>query len=191
MVRLQSSSTPAICFDPGDHLQVSSPLSYASKPEIDMREIDRILDQMDRSFSGDAWHGPSLMSSLEGVSAEDASKHAVHGAHSIWELVHHLASWYTIVQHRLKGESIDVSAERDWPPVWEVSEAAWKRALENLSESRGRLRGVVAGLKDDQLDLVDQKTSGADTSRYVVLHGVIQHDLYHAGQIAILKKALA
>jgi len=167
------------------------PLSYASNPEIDMREIDRILDQMDRAFSGDAWHGPSLMSSLEGVSAEDASKHAVHGAHSIWELVHHLASWYTIVQHRLKGESIDVSAERDWPPVWEVSEAAWKRALENLSESRGRLRGVVAGLKDDQLDLVDQKTSGSDTSRYVVLHGVIQHDLYHAGQIAILKKALA
>ena len=95
------------------------------------------------------------------------------------------------MQHRLKGESIDVSAERDWPPVWEVSEAAWKRALENLSESRGRLRGVVAGLKDDQLDLVDQKTSGSDTSRYVVLHGVIQHDLYHAGQIAILKKALA
>ena len=60
------------------------PLSYASNPEIDMREIDRILDQMDRAFSGDAWHGPSLMSSLEGVSAEDASKHAVHGAHSIW-----------------------------------------------------------------------------------------------------------
>jgi len=156
-----------------------------------MREIDRILDQMDRAFSGDAWHGPSLVSLLDGVSAEDASKHAVSGAHSIWELVHHMGAWNSIVQHRLQGETVEVTTERDWPPVWEVSEAAWKRALENLAESHNRLRNVVASLRDDQLDLVDQKTSGPDTSRYVVLHGIIQHDLYHAGQIAILKKALA
>jgi len=156
-----------------------------------MREIDRILDQMDRAFSGDAWHGPSLMSLLDGLSAEDASKHAVHGAHSIWELVHHLAAWNAIVRQRLQGESVDVTAERDWPPVWEVNEKTWKRALENLSDSRSRLRAVVAGIQDDQLDLMDQKTSGPNTSRYVVLHGVIQHDLYHAGQIAVLKKALA
>jgi len=156
-----------------------------------MREIDRILDQMDRAFSGDAWHGPSLMSLLEGIPAEDASKHAIRGAHSVWELVNHMASWYAIVLHRLQGESVEVTAERDWPPVWEVSDAGWKRALDNLSESRARLRSVVARLQDHQLDLRDQQTSGANTSRYVVLHGVIQHDLYHAGQIAILKKALA
>ncbi|HXX46079.1 MAG TPA: DinB family protein [Candidatus Acidoferrales bacterium] len=156
-----------------------------------MREIDRILDQMDRAFSGDAWHGPSLMSLLEGIPAEDASKHAVPGAHSIWELVHHMASWYTIVLHRLQSDSVEVTAERDWPPVWEVSDTAWKRALDNLSENRERLRSVVARLQDDQLDLTDQPTSGGNASRYVVLHGLIQHDLYHAGQIAILKKAIA
>ncbi|HXX18569.1 MAG TPA: DinB family protein [Candidatus Acidoferrum sp.] len=156
-----------------------------------MREIDRILDQMDRAFSGDAWHGPSLMGLLDDLSPEDASKHVVHGAHSIWELVHHTGAWNSIAQHRLRGETVDVTPERDWPPVWEVSEAAWKRALENLAESHARLRSVVAGLRDEQLDLVDQKTSGPDTSRYVVLHGIIQHDLYHAGQIAVLKKALA
>jgi len=166
-------------------------LSYASSRRIQMREIERILDQMDRVFSGDAWHGPSLMSLLEGVSAEDASKHSIRGAHSVWELVHHMASWYAIVQHRLQGESVSVSTERDWPPVWEVSEASWKRALENLSSSRTRLRSTIAGMNDDQLELLDQETSGPKTSRYVVIHGVIQHDLYHAGQIAILKKALA
>jgi len=156
-----------------------------------MREIDRIVDQMDRAFSGDAWHGPSLMGLLDDLSAEDASKHVVYGAHSIWELVHHMGAWNSIAQHRLQGETVEVTAERDWPPVWEVSEAAWKRALENLAESHARLRSVVAGLRDEQLDLVDQKTSGPDTSRYVVLHGIVQHDLYHAGQIAVLKKALA
>ena len=152
-----------------------------------MSEIHRILDQMDRAFSGDAWHGPPLMHLLEGISAEDASKHVVPGAHSIWELVHHVSAWHSIVQHRLQGEMVDVTAERDWPPVWEVSEPAWKRALESLVESRARLRQVAATLRDDQLD---EKIGATDVSCYQILHGVIQHDIYHAGQIALLRKAL-
>ena len=152
-----------------------------------MSEIHRILDQMDRAFSGDAWHGPPLMRLLEGISAEDASKHVVPGAHSIWELVHHVSAWHSIVQHRLQGEMVDVTAERDWPPVWEVSEPAWKRALESLVESRARLRQVAATLRDDQLD---EKIGATDVSCYQIIHGVIQHDVYHAGQIALLRKAL-
>jgi uncharacterized damage-inducible protein DinB len=153
-----------------------------------MSEIHRILDQMDRAFSGDAWHGPSLMTVLDGVSAEDASKHPIRGAHSIWELVHHIGAWNTISQHRLAGENVQITSERDWPPVWEVSETAWKRALENLVESRTRLRESVKQFSDEQLA---QKATGPDYSRYVVLHGVVQHDLYHAGQIVMLKKALS
>ena len=153
-----------------------------------MAEIHRILDQMDRAFSGDAWHGPSLMSVLDGISAEDASKHPIRGAHSIWELVHHIAAWNTISQHRLAGETVEITPERDWPAVWEVSEAAWMRALENLKESRARLRDSIKNLTDEHLQ---EKATGPDYSRYVVLHGVIQHDLYHAGQIVMLKKALA
>jgi uncharacterized damage-inducible protein DinB len=152
-----------------------------------MSEIRRILDQMDRAFSGDAWHGPSLMSLLEGVSAEGASKHAVRGAHSIWELVHHIGAWNTIVRRRLEGNTAAVTAEQDWPPVRDASETAWKRALEVLSESRAALRTVAENLRDDQLE---EKLAGSSVSRYAILHGVIQHDLYHAGQIAILKKAL-
>jgi uncharacterized damage-inducible protein DinB len=156
-----------------------------------MREIDRILDQMDRAFSGDAWHGPSLISAIEGLSAEDASKHSIEGAHSIWELVHHLGSWNAIVLKRLRGEDVEVTSERDWPPVWEVSETAWRRAVENLSDSHLRLRQFAATIEDEELDRRDIKTSGASTSRYVVLHGIIQHNLYHAGQIVILRKTLA
>jgi uncharacterized damage-inducible protein DinB len=153
-----------------------------------MSEIHRILDQMDRAFSGDAWHGPSLMSVLDGISPEDASKHPIHGAHSIWELVNHIGAWNTISLHRLAGETIEITPERDWPPVWEVSDAAWKRALENLVESRARLRDSIKGFTDEHLE---GKAAGPDYSRYVVLHGVIQHDLYHAGQIVMLEKALA
>jgi uncharacterized damage-inducible protein DinB len=152
-----------------------------------MTEINRILDQMDRAFSGDAWHGPSLMSLLDGVSAEDASKHSVNAAHSVWELVNHVASWNTIVRLKLAGEAPKVTPELDWPPVWEASEVEWKRSLEHLAESRARLRAAVERLHEGELD---EKWGAKEESRYVLIHGLIQHDLYHAGQIAILKKAM-
>jgi uncharacterized damage-inducible protein DinB len=150
-------------------------------------EINRILDQMDRAYSGEAWHGPDLKQLLDGVSAEDASKHPVPGAHSIWELVNHVASWNIIVHQKSRGEPPEVTKEIDWPPVWEANEVAWKRALENLAESRTLLRNYVQTLWDDQLD---EPIVRENYSRYVLLHGLVQHDLYHAGQIAVLKKAL-
>jgi uncharacterized damage-inducible protein DinB len=150
-------------------------------------EINRILDQMDRAYSGEAWHGPDLKQLLGGVSADDASKHPIPGAHSIWELVNHIASWNIIVHQKSKGEPPQVTTEMDWPPVWEANEVAWKRALENLAESRTRLRNYMKTLRDDQLD---EPILCENYSRYVLLHGLVQHDLYHAGQIAVLKKAL-
>lgn len=152
-----------------------------------MSEIPRILDQMDRTFSGDAWHGPSLTVLLDGISAEDASRHPVAQAHSIWEIVHHVRAWNAIVQQRLRNESVDPTPEMDWPPVWEVTESAWKRALDDLRESRERLRLAVEQLSESHLD---EKPGNSRYSCYVMLHGLVQHDLYHAGQIAVLKKAL-
>jgi uncharacterized damage-inducible protein DinB len=152
-----------------------------------MTEINRILDQMDRAFSGEAWHGPSLQAVLDGITAEDASKHPVREAHSIWELVNHVGVWNKIVRQRLMGEVVAVNPEIDWPPVWEVSDVEWKRTLEDLKEWRAQLRKVVARLADDQLN---ERVVDEEYTTYFMLHGLIQHDLYHAGQIAILKKAL-
>lgn len=152
-----------------------------------MSEVARILDQLDRGFAGEAWHGPALQELLDGVSAEDASKHPVSGAHSVWELVNHIAAWNLIVRHRVAGESVEVTPEMDWPPVWEISEVAWTRALDHVKESRDLLRGTIQQLRDEQLN---QQVLGEKYSIYVMLHGLVQHDLYHAGQIAILKKGV-
>jgi uncharacterized damage-inducible protein DinB len=162
-------------------------LSYAFPGDILMTEINRILDQMDRAFAGDAWHGPSLESLLDGITAEDASKHPVRGAHSIWELVNHIAAWNSIVRRRAEGTTVEVSTEMDWPPVWEATEVTWQRSLEHLRDCRARFRVVVKNLHPDKLDEI---APGKNHSLYVMLHGAIQHDLYHAGQIAVLKKAL-
>jgi uncharacterized damage-inducible protein DinB len=153
-----------------------------------MSEIRRILDQMDRSFVGDAWHGPPLKPLLDGMTAEDAAKHPIHGAHSIWEVVLHLTAWTTIVREELAGASARITPELDWPPVWEATDIQWQRAVQNLVEARDRLRRAVEGFRDEQLD--ERPSKRTNNSRYIMLHGIVQHDLYHAGQIALLKKAL-
>jgi uncharacterized damage-inducible protein DinB len=153
-----------------------------------MSEVERILDQMDRAFAGDAWHGPPLKPMLDGMAAEDAAKHPIEGAHSIWELVQHIMAWNTIVEQELSGAAVEVTPELDWPPVWEATDVQWRRAVQNLIDARSRLRKAVEGLRDEQLD--ERPTKRTSNSRYVMLHGIVQHDLYHAGQIAVLKKAL-
>jgi uncharacterized damage-inducible protein DinB len=152
-----------------------------------MSELHGILDQMDRAFFGDAWHGPALAQLLEGISAEDAARHPIRGVHSIGELVNHIAAWNAIAARRLAGERVDVTPEVDWPSAGEADDVEWRRSLDRLMESRARLRSAVEGLSEEQLA---EKPEGQKESRYILLHGVIQHDLYHAGQIAILKKAL-
>jgi uncharacterized damage-inducible protein DinB len=153
-----------------------------------MTEIARILDQMDRAFAGDAWHGPPLMSLLDGLMPEDAAMHPIKGAHSIWELVHHITTWNIVVHQELSGAAAEITPELDWPPVWEITAVEWRRALQNLADVRSRLRHAVGQLRDDQLD--ERPSKRTNNSRYVMLHGIVQHDSYHAGQIALLKKAL-
>ena len=153
-----------------------------------MTEINRIVDQMDRALNGEAWHGPHLEELLKDVSAEQASAHPVKGAHSIWQLVNHIAAWNLILASRALGSAVSVTPEQDWPPVSDTSAASWKKALENMREARARLRAATLSLKDAQLDDI---APGKDHSLYVMLHGGVQHDLYHAGQIAVLKKAWA
>lgn len=151
-----------------------------------MAEVDRILNQMDRAWDGDSWHGPALKRVLENISAELAAQRPIRSAHSIWEIVNHIYSWNRIVRHRLIRDPIEPTPEVDWPPVWDKSEIAWKRSLEALDESHKLLGETVKELKDDELEV---QLPGEGYTNYVMLHGVIQHDLYHAGQIAVLKKA--
>lgn len=152
-----------------------------------MSEVNRILDQMDRAWDGDAWHGPTVKRVLDNVTADLASQHPIRSAHSIWEIVNHVGSWNRIVRHRLISDPIEPTPEVDWPPVWDNSGVAWKRTLESLDESRMLLRKSVEALKDDQLNV---QLLGEGYTNYVMLHGLVQHDLYHAGQIALLKKAV-
>jgi uncharacterized damage-inducible protein DinB len=150
-----------------------------------MSEIDRITDQLKRAFEGDAWHGPSVLEVLDGVTWERALTKPIRTAHSVWEVVLHMAAWEDIVARRLSGEDLSPTPEQDWPPIAERSEAGWARALEMLRNGHRRLRATASSIEDK---LLDSPPVGKYSTRYVLLHGIIQHDLYHAGQIAVLKK---
>lgn len=154
-----------------------------------MSEIERILDQLKRAFAGNAWHGPSVRELLAGVTAAQAHARPLANAHSIWELVHHLAVWESAGRRRLEGDpaAIDISSPEDWPPADDRSEAAWEQAKAALERGHEALREVISRVPESRLD--EPILEGMSTV-YVTLHGVIHHDLYHAGQIAMLKKAL-
>jgi uncharacterized damage-inducible protein DinB len=149
-------------------------------------ERDRIVDHLKRAFEGEAWHGPSVLEALEGVTWKQALEKPIPGAHSIWELVHHITTWEDVVRRRLLGGTPDVPSEVDWPPIRDESKEGWAKALENLKAGHAQLRKVAAQVEDADLDT---SPTGKTSTRYVLLHGAVQHDLYHAGQISILKKA--
>ena len=154
-----------------------------------MTEIDRILDQLNRAFEGPAWHGPSIKELLSGVTAAQAHQRPIANGHSIWELVHHIAVWEDVGRRRLAGDPAEVplSSTEDWPPAEDLSEAAWEKSKAALERSH---QALVEAISRVPLSRLDEPILKDKSTVYVTLHGVIQHDLYHAGQIAILKKAL-
>lgn len=155
-----------------------------------MREVVRIGSQLKRASEGGAWHGPSLSELLADVSAGQAASRPVAGAHGIWEIVLHVAAWQGFATRALEGEPMPSNPpeEENWPPVVDAGEEAWRDAVENLREVNRRLRAALRGLSDEDLEKI---VPGREYTFYFLLHGVAQHGLYHAGQIALLKKASA
>jgi uncharacterized damage-inducible protein DinB len=152
-------------------------------------ELERLEDQIRRALEGGAWHGPSVLEVLADVTPEAAYAHPVAGAHSIWELTLHIASSYPLVLRRLDGEDAQLSPEEDWPPVPAPTEAHWRAAIQSLVDWNKRLRDAV--LRFDPARLDEPLSAGAPYTAYTQFIGITQHDLYHAGQIAVLKKAQA
>lgn len=152
-----------------------------------MSEATRIADQLRRAFNGEAWHGDSLFEILEGVTATRAAARPIAGAHTIWELVLHIAAWDGAVLRRLGGAAVELSDAENFPAVKDSSEAAWHAALVQLRRVHEQLVAAVGALPDSRLDDMVPGKEGAHTL-YYMLHGVVQHELYHAGQIALLKK---
>ncbi len=154
-----------------------------------MSETARLADQIRRAFEGNAWHGDSVVEILQGVDTAMAAAHPIKNAHSIWELVLHIAAWDGAVLKRTGGMAVQLRDEQNFPPVKNRSETAWRQAIEDAKRTHDELVRAVAAFPYERLaEQVPGKTESYYDFFYM-FSGIVQHELYHAGQIALLKKA--
>jgi uncharacterized damage-inducible protein DinB len=152
-----------------------------------MRPIDRIVEQMRAAFEGAAWHGPAVLELLRDVPADMAAAKSITGAHSIWALVLHLSATQAVLLRRVRGEDAGLSDADFWTDVPEETEENWAAAVDRLTRQERELRAAIAAFPEDKLD--EKLMPSGTSSAYANFHGHVQHNLYHAGQIALLKKA--
>jgi uncharacterized damage-inducible protein DinB len=157
------------------------------KSKKPISEAALIADQLRRAFDGDAWHGPALLELLEDVDAVAAAAKPISDVHSIWELVLHIAAWDGAALSRLAGKKAQLKGTQNFPLVPKPTEVTWREAIDRTKRTHDALVKTVAVLPDSRLR---DRVPGKRYDFYHMLHGVAQHELYHAGQIAILKKAL-
>jgi len=151
-----------------------------------MKQVERLLDLMHRAWQGEAWHGPSLLEVLADVTAEQAA-YQPGEVHSILELVGHIIVWKEVVTQRLLGIEAEPTDKEDWPEVLDKTELNWENTKERLRNAHEALCTAVNSLNDVDLE---KPVPGWNYDTFVMLHGAIHHDLYHGGQIALLKKKL-
>jgi uncharacterized damage-inducible protein DinB len=147
-----------------------------------------IAEQLRRAFEGDAWHGPALLELLQEMDAATAAAQPLSDVHTIWELVLHVSAWDDAASRRLDGEKVQLTGTANFPVVPHPSEARWREAIADAKHTHDLLVRTVGALPESRLR---ERVPGKRYDFYFMLHGVAQHALYHAGQIAILKKVHA
>lgn len=156
--------------------------------ETHANEAERVADQLERAFEGDAWHGPSISEILADVPAALAAARPLPAAHSILEIVLHMTAWQRTVRERLEGKPLQaLPDDENWPRRAELSESDWAEVVCELRKEYELLRSHALNWSGRDLG---GTTEGGRYTVYEMLHGIVQHSLYHAGQIALLKKAV-
>lgn len=158
----------------------------------DRTELERILEELEHAHAGTPWHGPSRAAVLADVDAVEAARRPSAAGHSIWALVLHMTVWTAEVARRVREGRPRTPADGDWPAPPPCSEGAWRAAVAGLDSAHRALVEAVRAAAPDRLDertgVTDAAAEGGGVTYRVMLHGVAQHDAYHTGQIALLKR---
>src|SRR6185295_13926370 len=151
--------------------------------------VSVVLRDLDQSYDHKSWHGPVLRGALRGISAEQAAWRPAPGRHNIWELAVHAAYWkYSVLRRLRRDEDLRFPVKgSNWftRPEGEMSERAWKADLKLLADMHRQLRAAVAALRDEDLERIPE---GSKTRIVDLVQSVARHDIYHAGQIQLLKR---
>ena len=151
-----------------------------------MHDVQRILKQYDQVLNGPAWHGDPIYEILGAVSAKVAAARPIAKAHSIWEIVGHMTFWEEVATRRLVGLRAGLEEERNFPAMPDITDANWRKTLDEFRASNQSFREALQQLAPSRLD---EMSAAGKRSFYGEAHGLIEHHVYHAGQIALLAKA--
>ena len=149
-------------------------------------QIELLLEVLDRSYDLKSWHGPNLRGSIRGLGAKEAAWRPAPGRHNVWELAVHAAYWKYAVRRRLTGDkrgSFPLEGSNFFARP--AGQTAWKADVALLVSEHRKLRAEIARLRDGDLP---KKTKGSRQTNLSVVRGIAAHDLYHAGQIQLLKR---
>jgi uncharacterized damage-inducible protein DinB len=151
-------------------------------------EIEQLLELLDEGFNKAAWHGPNLRGSIRGVTALEAAARPGAGRHNIWEVVVHAAYWKYAVRRRLLGEkrgSFELTGSNWFERPGDRSEKAWRADVALLEREHRQLRDAVWSMEPEALD---RRSRGSRSRVRRLIFGIAFHDVYHAGQIQLLKR---
>jgi uncharacterized damage-inducible protein DinB len=156
--------------------------------------LRQLIVQLKKGYDDDPWYGPSTKSLLDGITASEAALRPAAGVHSIWEIVLHMDGWQREVTRRLQGSVPDIPLEGDWRPLPQITEEAWQKTQAALEES---LHELIAALKnlpgaklEESVGGIRNPEKGTGVSYWAMIAGLSQHNAYHSGQIAILRKTV-
>ena len=152
------------------------------------KEIDQLLAIIDQAYNRRSWHGTNLRGSIRGVSPARAASRPAPGRHNIWEIVVHAAYWKYVVWRRLTGEargSFPLAGSNWFERPQTLDETAWRADVTLLDATHRTLRDAIARLPSRELN---RKPRGSKVTNFSLLSGIAAHDLYHAGQIQLLKR---
>jgi uncharacterized damage-inducible protein DinB len=150
-------------------------------------EVSRISHLLQETYEGSPWHGSPVKQVLQGINARQAARRVLPDTHTIWELVLHITAGRNFALQKMASDkTFDIlHADQDWPSIKESDENSWQKDLQVLENSQQALLLALNRMNDGNLGEI---VSGREYTFYTLLHGIIQHDLYHIGQIALLKK---
>ena len=153
-----------------------------------MTPAESFADQIEKSITGPAWYGLSLVEAIKDVNAEQALVRLDDSSHSIWQQIWHLNNWIAVFHNRLNGKEMAwLPEEEDWPSTKDLNEKEWKNTRDTVVASHKRFVEQARKLSDSQLN---QQVPGKDYSFAYMLQGIAQHVAYHVGQIVLVKKHL-
>ena len=152
-----------------------------------MKETQRIINQFEYLYNGEPWIGVNIVDTLANITSEQAANKIGVDRNSIWEITNHIISWRLNVLQRVKGKTMVSPGNNYFEPVTHQSAAAWKNTLKQLKISQQEWIDFLKTFSENDFEKIYPKNA---MTYYENIHGIIQHDAYHLGQITLLSKLI-